>query len=110
MDALPVQIVDDTRVQEMSLRLRALLQEHVPELVAAAESFAATVLYLPSSALGRMPEWDEQGRGSIRPADIQPLWACVPIVSGLQMATRGLFAVRADRGRGGQRDKGAVGS
>jgi hypothetical protein len=50
-------------------------------VVAAAEDFCQNILYIPSSALGRGPEvQQETGMLGIRPRDIHPKWAAVPIL------------------------------
>jgi hypothetical protein len=82
--------VDTARIDETSRSLRSILHEHVPELVSTAESFANVVRYIPVSALGSAPDCDNQGRKSIRPAEIRPKWVCVPLLRGLAMITQGL--------------------
>ncbi|MCY2986841.1 MAG: hypothetical protein NTY19_03120 [Planctomycetota bacterium] len=78
-------------VRETSDYLRRLLHEYAPEMVAAAETFAETVTYLPVSALGRAPELvDARGGLGIRPKNVHPAWAEVPMLCALNQATHGL--------------------
>lgn len=74
-------LVDLPRIERTSASLRRMLLKHTPEVVAAAEDFCKTIVYIPSSALGRGPEL-QAGTGmlGIRPRDIRPRWAAVPIL------------------------------
>ena len=68
-------------VEQISDRVRALLWQLTPELVAAAEGFAENVIYIPVSATGRGPETDPlTGAFGIRPRDIAPQWVEVPLL------------------------------
>lgn len=78
-------------VLALSGRLRRLLMENLPELAIAAESFCDRVYYLPASALGTSPRFDANGRGSIRPRDIQPALVTIPFLLGLSLVTQGLI-------------------
>jgi hypothetical protein len=73
--------VDLDRVEEVSARLRVVLQHLTPEFVAVAESISDFVLYIPVSSLGHPPQRypDRDGLG-IRPADIKPIWVTVPFL------------------------------
>lgn len=83
--------LDARAVQDVSDRLRILLTQLAPEMVAAAEGFSDQVTYLPVSALGREPEVsDTQGLLGIRPKDIQPVWAAMPMLFALSHSTQGL--------------------
>ena len=77
-------VVDVPRINKTSVALRALLMKFTPEIVAAAEDFCRTIVYVPSSALGRGPELQaETGMLGIRPRDIRPKWAATPILYAL---------------------------
>jgi hypothetical protein len=70
-----------TQIESISDRVKAVLGRLTPELVAAAEGFAEQVVYVPVSSLGRGPEVDDKtGLLGIRPKDLQPLWAEVPLL------------------------------
>jgi hypothetical protein len=74
-------LVDLPRIERTSAALRKMLLKYTPEVVAAAEDFCKTIVYIPSSALGRGPELQEgTGMLGIRPRDIRPRWAAVPIL------------------------------
>jgi len=74
-------LVDVARMNKTSAAVRALLMKFTPELVAAAEDFCRTIIYIPASALGRGPELQEEtGMLGIRPRDIRPKWAAAPIL------------------------------
>jgi hypothetical protein len=71
-------------LNEISRRLRNLLCEHCPEVVAAAENFCESVSYLPVSATGSGPEINEvTGLGGFRPQNIKPMWPELPLLYAL---------------------------
>ncbi len=78
--ALDMSVIDET-----SRKVRDLLWEYSPEIVSAAEAFAERVVYVPVSATGCSPELDpETGKiAGIRPRDINPMWAEVPLLVAL---------------------------
>ncbi len=85
--------VDVRQIEEVSKKLRQLLTTLVPELVASAEDFCETVIYVPVSATGCSPETDESGkRYGIRPKNIQPRWATVPFMYMFAKWSTGLIA------------------
>jgi hypothetical protein len=76
--------VDVERIERRSQAVRKLLTDVCPEVVSAAENFSTNVAYIPVSALGRGPEMDPRtSRLAIRPKDIAPIWATVPLLYGL---------------------------
>ena len=91
-DGIPAR-VDLLRIEKVSHRVRAMLVQHAPEFVAAAEDLCKYVTYIPVSALGHAPESDEKtGLLGIRPRDIKPRWASVPILYAFAKWTTGLIA------------------
>jgi len=76
-------LMDLGRVERVSNKLRELFRRLCPEYVATAEGLSMAVRYIPVSALGRSPELVQRSGQSfygIRPADIQPKWATVPLM------------------------------
>ncbi len=86
----------DTRyIEKVSEQVRDLLWELSPEIVSAAESFAERVIYIPCSATGRAPERDPAtGQLGIRPRDIRPVWAEVPLLYAISNWTTGMIPRR----------------
>ncbi len=83
--------IDLERVENVSRRIRDLLWRLTPELVTAAEGFAEQVVYIPVSATGRGPETDPNtGAFGIRPRDIAPSWAEVPLLYALSRWQQGI--------------------
>jgi hypothetical protein len=83
--------VNSRAIEEVSQVLRSLLWQVSPEIVSAAESFAAQVLYVPVSATGCNPESDPAtGALGFRPADMKPVWAEVPMLYALSHWVPGL--------------------
>ena len=100
--------VDVPRIQQMSHKLRELLMQIAPEIVTVAEDFCDDVTYIPFSALGHSPQRIPDQPGLlIRPRDIRPRWATVPILYALARWQAGLIPAvnagptqkEADRGR-----------
>ena len=84
--------VDVMAIEAISARVRALLREHAPEFVAAAEDFCQTVIYVPVSALGCGPEKRDDAAGFyVRPRDIKPQWVTVPLLYVLAKWSNGLI-------------------
>lgn len=87
-------------IERVSDELREVMAKHAPEFVNAAEGFAENVTYIPVSALGRAPEEDpETGMLGVRPKEVQPVWAEVPLLYLLNLTSTGL--IPAVRRRGG---------
>lgn len=83
-----------SRVEKISDRLKKLLNKFAPELVATAEEFCEDVIYIPVSATGCSPELlvSETGQEQlkIRPKNIDPIWADVPLIYSLSKWTKGM--------------------
>lgn len=95
-------VLYEERIEETSRAVEELLCRTCPELVAAAELVSEEVIYIPVSATGTPPHRNpETGQLGIRPADIQPRWAEVPILYAIARRTRGLVGVvsRKDSGK-----------
>jgi hypothetical protein len=69
---------------EISRDVRAMLCKYRSEFVTAAEGFCEEVIYLPVSALGHGPKIDpKSGQLCVRPSEIEPMWAELPMVYAL---------------------------
>lgn len=74
-------MVDSARIEQLSVKLRGVLLKWTPEIVSAAEDFCDHVVYIPVSALGCSPELVEGKPGLyVRPKNIAPRWAAVPLL------------------------------
>lgn len=84
--------LDIRTLQERSDYLRNMLTQYAPEMVTAAEAFAEHVTYLPVSALGRGPEVvDAKGFLGVRPKNVHPIWAELPLLLALNQCIQGLI-------------------
>jgi hypothetical protein len=82
----------------VSKKMRSVLWELCPEIVATAEGFASEVLYVPVSATGRGPEIDpETGIEGMRPRDMSPIWVEVPLLYALCKWMRGIVPYAIQR-------------
>ncbi len=76
---------------KVSRETRSVLLKFARDIVAAAEGFASDVFYIPVSPIGRSPELDEQsGSLPIRPRDVRPIWAEIPMLYALSRVAKGL--------------------
>jgi serine/threonine protein kinase len=93
-------------INRRSRELRELMNRYCPDVVAAAEGFAEDVTYIAVSALADRYEpdllqVDPQTRiVSIRPKDVRPYWAAVPLLYALGRALPGLIWKIAHRENG----------
>jgi hypothetical protein len=94
--------VDTELINECSNKIRRLILETCPEIVNAAEGFAQHVVYIPVSALGRKPaEMPGTGVWGIKPRNVEPLWATVPLIYGLCRSLQGVIpSLKAPSGDG----------
>jgi len=85
-------------IEQTSAAVRTVLTRLSPEIVSAAEGFARQVLYVPVSALGRGPELDPKtGMLGIRPRDVAPMWAEVPLLYAMCRWMKGLIPYMAPK-------------
>lgn len=68
-------LLDMGIIEEMSQKVRQIMDQYAPEIVATVETFAENVIYVPNSALGHNPS--EQG---VKPSEIAPRWVEVPFL------------------------------
>jgi hypothetical protein len=89
--------VDVQRIDRVSAKLRALLLKYTPELIGAAEDFCEHVVYIPLSAIGCSPQKHPEGRPGlfVRPREVQPRWASVPVMYMFAKWTTGLIGGNA---------------
>ncbi len=85
-------VLDGDRIAAVSKQLGDLLRQRTPEIVAAAEGFAADLTFIPVSATGRAPEVDKKtGSLGIRPRDMAPYWVEVPLLHAISRWCPGLI-------------------
>ncbi|WP_294481525.1 hypothetical protein [uncultured Victivallis sp.] len=89
LDALELVVYDEDMTPYLNMDaicaasfcLRRYLLDIAPEIVGLAEGFSQKVFFIPVSALGRMPEFDEEkSMIGIRPDHLTPIWAEVPFL------------------------------
>lgn len=87
--------LDLARLRETSDRLRTWLAPLAPQIVATIEGLSARVLWLPVSSLGASPSQVQDAAGQvfwgIRPRDVAPRWASVPLLWALHQRLPGLI-------------------
>ncbi|MEN1678972.1 MAG: hypothetical protein AAGJ46_05230 [Planctomycetota bacterium] len=85
--------VDSAAIEEVSRTVRALLWKYTPEMVSAAEAASDRVLFVPVSATGAPPIYDEASGAvvGLRAGDVKPIWAETPLLYALANWSRGLL-------------------
>jgi len=84
--------LDLERIESRSRAVRTLLSTVCPEIVTAAETFAQDVVYVPVSALGKLPAVQTESNAlAIEPGNIKPVWVTVPLLYALCRWMRGLI-------------------
>jgi serine/threonine protein kinase len=79
-----VTAVDVEKVETRSRQVREILSKFSPDIVTAAESFARDVTFVATSSLGQRVQLDPySGLAGIRPGEIRPYWAAVPLLYSL---------------------------
>jgi hypothetical protein len=100
-------LLDRDRIRARSGRLRELMMRYCRDVVAAAEGFAREVTYIAVSALadhyepGRLHVDERSKLVSIRPRDVRPYWAAVPVLFALSRALPGLIPCARPKGPAG---------
>ena len=85
--------LDLAAIQANSQRIRALLKELCPALVANAETISTEVVYFAASAFGHSPEELADGRFGPDPKKIQPMFVEIPALWALTRTQPGLIPV-----------------
>jgi hypothetical protein len=99
--------LDMERIARRSQALHALMKEYCPSTVATAHNFAREVTYIAVSAFGERYDPDrflvdpKTHEVSIRPRDIRPCWAVVPMLYSICKAHPGLIPRLVRRPRSG---------
>jgi hypothetical protein len=95
-DATAVSGLRLSAIEDMSRRIRALMLELSPEIVAATERFSRNVYFVPVSATGTSPRLVGRDAGSGKPSykfrvgDLTPQWVEVPLLWMLAKHVPGL--------------------
>ena len=88
-------------IEEISQRLRGLLMQHTPEVVAAAQRFSRHVYFVPVSATGCAPvqagEQDGRPDYKFRAGSVSPYWIEVPLLWFLARHVQGLVPTEKRR-------------
>lgn len=85
---------DTTLLETVSKVTGDLLAQVTPELVTAAREFSNSTWFVPVSATGASPEYDDQtNRWGVRPRNMNPMWCEVPMLAALSSVTSGLIPI-----------------
>lgn len=83
-------------IRAMSMHLKLLLREQIPEMISMLDQFATDVTFIPVSATGGPPVQNEQtGQWGFRMKDINPIWVEVPALYALARSVRGMISMKS---------------
>ncbi|GAB4135983.1 hypothetical protein [Thermopirellula anaerolimosa] len=100
--------VETHAVEAVSRRVRELLLRWTPEVVNTAEDLCDRVIYIPVSATGAAPIFDEaRNAWGFRPASLKPIWTEVPMLYYLAKWERGIIGSTRPSRTAAIRAKGA---
>jgi hypothetical protein len=97
-------------IEQVSLKIRAMILRFCPEYIASVESLSERVRYIPVSSLGRSPQvFQRDGKTfyGICPKEVQPKWVTVPLMYCLARWAPGMLQVH-DVSPGSSLDVGGV--
>lgn len=82
----------DNMVQMASSTLRSLLKKVLPEMVTQIEDFASNVTYIPVSATGGPPVFNEKTQEwGFRVNNLKSIWVEVPLLYAISQTTHGII-------------------
>jgi hypothetical protein len=80
-------------LKPISAQVESLIRQTSPEIVAACESFCDDITFIPMSPQGCSPIRGEESLLGVRPGDISPVWAEVPLLYAISKAKCALLPV-----------------
>ncbi len=84
--------VETHAIEAVSRRVRAMLLQWTPEIVNTAEDLCDRVIYIPVSATGTAPSFDEARKTwGFRPGSLMPIWTETPLLYYLAKWERGII-------------------
>jgi hypothetical protein len=95
--------IDMANMISVSRQVQSLIRETSPEIVAACESFCDDITFVPISPQGCSPVRGETFGLGVRPGDMSPVWAEVPLlysISKVRCALLPTVASKDDRKTG----------
>jgi hypothetical protein len=72
--------LNSTVIKQVSNRVEKLLKTISPEVVSVCKSFCKDITYIPVSPIGGSPEVADSDLLGVRPKNIRPIWAEVPLL------------------------------
>ncbi len=98
--------VETQAIETVSQRVRSLLLRWTPEIVNTAEDLCERVVYIPVSATGTPPVFDETRKfWGFRPGSLKPIWTEVPLLYYLAKWERGIIGFTKTTQRPEQKDR-----
>ena len=90
-------------IKKVSDHVEKLLKKLAPEMVSTCRAFCSDVTYIPVSPIGNSPERNEEAEDKsllgIRPKNIKPIWAEVPLLYAIARSKNALIPAVTRSGR-----------
>jgi len=81
-------------IKQASKEMKKFLENYAPNIVNACENFAQDVIYIPVSSFGSKPTVGPENIPLIKPNEIRPIWASVPMLYALAKTTKNLIPLQ----------------
>lgn len=81
-------------IQKVSRVMKKFLETYAPGIVQASENFAQDAMFIPVSSFGKKPEQGPENKPLIKPSELKPIWASVPMLYALAKTTKKLIPLQ----------------
>jgi hypothetical protein len=78
-------------IKQASKEIKKFLEDYAPNIVNACENFAQDVIYIPVSSFGSKPTLGTDNKAMIKPSEIRPIWASVPMLYALAKTVKDIL-------------------
>ncbi len=78
-------------IKQASKEMKKFLENYAPNIVNACENFAQDVIYIPVSSFGSRPTLGPENKAMIKPSEIRPIWASVPMLYALAKTVKDIL-------------------
>ena len=91
--------LDFSVIQKVSKRVEKLLKTISPEMISACKTFCSDITYIPVSPIGGSPEVASSDLLGVRPKNIRPIWAEVPLLYAIAKSKCKLVPAATEKSR-----------
>ena len=78
-------------IHQASKQMKKFLENYAPNIVNACENFAKDTVYIPVSSFGSRPTLGSENNAMVKPSEIRPIWASVPMLYALAKTVKDIL-------------------